>query len=148
MLYATEIQCLCTVNYKFKCGLKTSVSLVLATEHLKTVSRVMKSLLYGHPSNTDTLLCPFRVRIREIQLYWLSTSPPGRGGDMSQKLTSFWKPRRPWGVEILGTSRDLVTAICHEPWTTAMGRVLLVHRRQRNNNWTRQKKRESFGFTV
>ena len=80
MLYATEIQCLCTVNYKFKCGLKTSVSLVLATEHLKTVSRVMKSLLYGHPSNTDTLLCPFRVRIREIQLYWLSTSPPGRGG--------------------------------------------------------------------
>ena len=56
-------------------------------------------------------------------------------------------------MEILGigTSRDLVTAISHEPWTTAMGRVLLVHRndrRQRNNNWTRQKKRESFVFTV
>ena len=37
MLYATERQCLCTVNTvnNFKCSLKTSVSLVLATEHLK-----------------------------------------------------------------------------------------------------------------
>ena len=44
---------------------------------LKTVSGVIKvtsskwPLLYGHISNTDTLLCPFGVRIREFRLYAL-----------------------------------------------------------------------------
>ena len=42
---------------------------------LKTVSGVIEvtssqwPLLYGHLSNTDTLLCPFGVRIREVWLY-------------------------------------------------------------------------------
>ena len=42
---------------------------------LKTVSGVIKvtrrrsDLLYGHLSNTDTSLCPFSVRIREVRLY-------------------------------------------------------------------------------
>ena len=59
---------------KFKCSLKTSVSLVLATEHLKNASGVIKVTsserppLYGHLSNTDTLLCPFGVCIREVRL--------------------------------------------------------------------------------
>ena len=41
----------------------------------KTVSGVIKVtssqwlLLYGHLSNTDTSLCPFGVRIREVRLY-------------------------------------------------------------------------------
>ena len=48
----------------------------------------------------------------------------------------FWKPRSPWEEEEpleLERSRDC---------------GMLVHRRQRNNNWTRQKNRESFVFTI
>ena len=35
MMFATERQCLCAVINNCECSLKTSVSLVLATEHLK-----------------------------------------------------------------------------------------------------------------
>ena len=52
--------------------------------------------------------------------------------------------------------KDHMTVISHEQKVTTtrfvrlciLSRVLLVHRRQRNNNWTQQKNRESFAFTV
>ena len=61
---------------------------------------------------------------------YLSSIPP------PPIFTPFWKPRSPWEEEEpleLERSRD-----CGMP----------VHRRQRNNNWTGQKNRESFVFTV
>ena len=55
----------------FDYSLKTSVSLVLATEHLKLLveSNVMslwRPLSLGHLSNIDTSLCPFGVHIRTV----------------------------------------------------------------------------------
>ena len=40
-------------------------------------------LLYGHLSNTDTLLCPFSVRIRETRLYSILYSL-GCGGTLNK----------------------------------------------------------------
>ena len=63
---------------------------------------------------------------------WSSTLPP----PPPPIFRPFWKPRSPWEEEEpleLERSRD-----CGMP----------VHRRQRNNNWTRQKNRDSFLFTI
>ena len=57
-----------------KCSLKTGVSLVLATEHLKLQVESQKwrhrsDLFYMDTSLiSDTSLCPFSVCIREVQL--------------------------------------------------------------------------------
>ena len=84
-----------------------------------------------------------------IPKYWSSTSPPlgCRGGGGGQKLTRFWKPRSPWGEKILGT-RNITwlrksTNRGQLRWHNKICEVLHaepVHRRQRNNNWTRQKR--------
>ena len=48
-------------------------------ETLKTVSDVIVTLQYGHLFNTDTLLSPFSVHIREVSLHIKSKGQHTRG---------------------------------------------------------------------
>ena len=84
---------------------------------------------------------------KTIITHLLFEYPPPPLGET--KLTPFWKPRSPWEEERpleQERSHD-----CDKSWTEsdnnkisealhAEQSIAAVHRRQRNNNWTRQKK--------
>ena len=112
------------------------------TEHWVQICSNQKEIKYISQSNIRATVETRLPRLHNLQFFKPqrltytqilieSPSPPP-----PLLVTPFWKPRSPWEEEEpleLERSRDC---------------GLLVRRRQRNNNWTRQKNRESFVFTI